>query len=105
VPPQVVDEEQIFTFKFWFNEVIHYGMYHRNELFCRLEVYDIQQRSLVYQIGCQLSQKDNTPIILSCATNTCSLWGSLRSDAVKELLLHPEHLHELAAASSPNFGV
>lgn len=86
VLPLVVNEEQVFTFKFWFNGKVHLGMSYQGELYCRLESFDLQRRPQVYQLGCKLSQQ-NTSIVLSSASATCSLWGSLRDPAVKRILL------------------
>ena len=87
--PLVIQEEQIFSFEFWLNGSIHRGMHYRGELYCKLQTSDIHHRSQIYQLGCRL-QKGNEPIILTCTPTTCSLWGSLRSAAAKEFLLHPE---------------
>jgi hypothetical protein len=84
----LVNEDQIFSFKFWFNSTIQYGMFYNNELFCRLKVFDLQARSQAYQLGSKLVQQDAV-IILTCTPTTCSLWGSLRSPLIKEMLLYP----------------
>jgi hypothetical protein len=88
VPPILIDERQVFTFKFWFNGKIQNGMSYRNELFCQLGAFSIQQRSRVYQVGCYLMQQDAASVI-TCSAASCSLWGSLRSELVKELLANP----------------
>lgn len=90
--PLVIKEEQIFAFKFWFNGTIRNGMYYQNELFCRLETFDASKRPQVYQLGCKLAQK-NVLVALSSSTQTCSLWGSLRSPMVKKILLNPAILN------------
>lgn len=86
VLPRVVNEEEIFTFKFWLNDTVHIGMSYQGELYCRLESFDLQRRPQVYQLGCKLSRQ-NTSTVLSVASATCSLWGSLRDPAVKRILL------------------
>jgi len=91
VLPLIIDEAQIFAFKFWFNDSIYHGIYHRNELFCRLESFDIEKRQRVYQLGCQLSRQ-SVIIVLTLAPTTCSLWGGLRSPIVKDILLNPDIL-------------
>jgi hypothetical protein len=83
--PLVIDEEQIFSFKFWFDGTIHQGMYYQNELYCRLQTFQINQRSQVYQLGCKLAAKDIL-VALTCTETTCSLWGSLRADDIKNIL-------------------
>jgi hypothetical protein len=92
VLPFLIDERQIFTFKFWFNGKIQNGMYYRNELFCQLGTFSIQNRSRVYQLGCKLAQRDALSAI-TCSTNSCRLWGSLRADLVKQLLADPSTLN------------
>jgi hypothetical protein len=89
VLPQVISESQIFVFKFWFGDSIRYGMYHQGELFCRLGTYDVSKRPQVYQFACKLTQKQALTVITS-NTYDCSLWGSLRSPLVKDLLLKPQ---------------
>lgn len=84
--PQVIDEQAVFVFNFWFNNTIRHGMYHRNELFCRLGSYKIQKRPQIYQFACKLAQKQALTV-LTCTVEECSLWGDLRSPLVKELLL------------------
>jgi hypothetical protein len=88
VLPILIDEHQVFTFKFWFNGKIQNGMYYRNELFCQLGTYTIQHRSRVYQLGCHLTQRDAFSAI-TCSATSCCLWGSLRSELVKQLLADP----------------
>ncbi|MBW4521759.1 MAG: hypothetical protein KME16_18925 [Scytolyngbya sp. HA4215-MV1] len=91
VLPLVIDENQIFTFKFWFNDAVQIGMHYRGELYCRLHVYAIHDRSKVYHLACKLDQYDAI-IVLSADAETCSLWGSLRSPLIKKLLLTPSLL-------------
>jgi hypothetical protein len=88
VLPLVIPEKQIFGFEFWFNDTIHQGMYYRGELFCKLGTYDIKERAQAYRLGIRLAQKDAL-VTLSCAKETCGLWGSLRSPVVKEFLNNP----------------
>ncbi len=85
MPPEVIDEHSIFIFKFWLNDALRYGMYHQNELFCRLGLYPIEARARTYQLACKLSQQDAV-MVVTCTSKTCSLWGSLRSPLVKQYL-------------------
>ncbi|WP_216351429.1 hypothetical protein [Leptolyngbya sp. 'hensonii'] len=89
--PLLVDEEDIFIFKFWLDNNIQDGMLYRNELFRRLREYDIAQRPQVYHLGCKLSQK--ALIVLSFTENKCSLWASLRDpemqDTLRDIALSP----------------
>jgi hypothetical protein len=86
VSPLVINEEQIFTFNFWFNGSIRCGMYHQGELYCRLETFGIQRRPQVYQLACKLARQYAT-IVLTSSAMTCSLWISLRNPSVKRILL------------------
>jgi hypothetical protein len=90
--PLVIDEEQIFSFKFWFDGTIHEGMYYRNDLYCKLQTFDIQERPLVYQLGCKLAKKEAL-IALTFTPTTCSLWGSLRSVGIKNILIKQKTLN------------
>lgn len=89
--PLVIDERQVFTFKFWFNGKIQTGMSYYNELFCQLGTFSIQHRSRVYQLGCQLAQR-GAFLAVTCSATSCCLWGSLRTDLVKQLLADPSGL-------------
>ncbi len=86
MPPEVIDEHSIFIFKFWFNDALRYGMYNKNELFCRLGLYPIEARARIYQLACKLSQQ-KVVMIVTCTSKTCSLWGSLRSPLIKQYLI------------------
>ncbi len=87
--PLLINEQQIFTFQFWFNGSLRYGMYYRNDLYCKLETFEIAQRPQVYQLGCRLANK-NAAIVMTITENTCSLWGSLRAPLIKKILLRPD---------------
>jgi hypothetical protein len=91
VLPLVIDEKNVFIFEYWFDGALRQGLYYRNELFSRVATFDIRQRPQVYQFGCTLAQK-NALIVLTCSQSACSLWGSLRSSAIKEILLDPTTL-------------
>lgn len=99
--PLVTNEDQIFTFNFWFNGSVRRGMYHQGELYCRLESFAIQKRPQVYQLGCKLARQYTT-IVLSSSATSCSLWISLRhpstgrilltadTSSLLEIMLHPQ---------------
>lgn len=89
--PLVIDEQQVFTFKFWFGNQVQTGMHFQNELFCQLGTVDAAQRSHLYQQACKLAHQ-GIVLAISCSSNRCSLWGSLRDDVVKQLLTDPKHL-------------
>lgn len=91
--PLLADEAEIFVFKFWFNGHIQMGTHYQDELFCRLNTFDLRYRPQVYQLGCRLGQRRMLVLLtVSSATATCSLWGSLRDPAVKDILVNPEIL-------------
>ncbi|UBF24791.1 hypothetical protein K9N68_24480 [Kovacikia minuta CCNUW1] len=99
--PLVIDEEKVFIFEFWFKDTLTQGMYCHNELFSKLRTFDIRQRSQVYRLACKLAQKDAF-VVLTCTATTCSLWGSLRSSLIKEILLNPGSLKSPDPGFSPN---
>lgn len=86
VLPLLVDEKKIFAFKFWFNGTIQDGMSYQQELFCRLQTWEIRYRAKVYRLGCKIC-KDDTPVAIALSDTTCSLWVSLRSPLVKATLV------------------
>ncbi|PZV12187.1 MAG: hypothetical protein DCF22_12960 [Leptolyngbya sp.] len=90
MPPLVLDEEHVFIFKFWFADTIQNGMYYQNELFCQLVVVEVHQRSQLYQLSCKFAR--NEGLVVTCSKTGCRLWGSLRDDFVKELILNPSML-------------
>ena len=85
--PLILHEAQIFTFSFWFNGSIHWGMHHDGELYCRLESFPLQKRPQVYQLGCKLARQHTSSIVLSSSAVACSLWGSLRDPSLKRILI------------------
>lgn len=88
VLPLVIDEQQMFPFKFWFGDQIQTGMHFQNELFCQLGTVDIQQRSQLYQHACKITQQ-GIPLVITCTKTHCHLWGSLRDETIKRILLAP----------------
>ena len=89
--PPVIDEENLFPFKFWFNNSIQEGMYYRNELFYRLHSIEIRHRARLYHYACRLAQKD-TVVIVSATNTSCSIWLSLRSPQAIAFHLHSHGL-------------
>ncbi|MDX2244647.1 MAG: hypothetical protein NW224_28570 [Leptolyngbyaceae cyanobacterium bins.302] len=90
--PLVIDEQQVFTFKFWFEAQIQTGMQFQNELFCQLVVADVDQRSRLYRKACKLAQQ-GVRLVITCSPSQCCVWGSLRDELVKQLLVNPAKLH------------
>jgi len=91
VLPLVIDEQQVFTFKFWFGNQIHTGMHFQNELFCQLGIVELAQRSQLYQRACKLTHQ-GVVLVITCSKTQCRIWGSLRDDTVKQLLVNPAQL-------------
>lgn len=89
--PPVIDEKQVFTFKFWFGDKVQTGMHYQNELFCQIATLDISQRSHAYQQACKLAQQ-GILIVITCSAQQCHMWGSLRNETVKQLLVDPNQL-------------
>jgi hypothetical protein len=89
VLPLLVDEQQVFTFKFWFGNQIRTGLHFQNELFCRLGTVEVQQRSQLYQQACKLTQ-NGTVLAITCSSTHCHIWGSLRDETVKQMLIDPQ---------------
>lgn len=90
--PLVIDEQQIFIFKFWFNDKVHHGMHYQNELFCRIATSTLQMRPHIYQLSCKLTQ-NSIPLAISCTDQTCSLWGSLRNETIKRFLMRSDNIN------------
>lgn len=86
--PLVINEQKIFTFKFWFDGSIQDGMYCQKELFCRLQTFEARYRAQVYQLGVKISQHQDTLVAIALSSETCSLWVSLRSPLVKDALIN-----------------
>jgi hypothetical protein len=99
VLPVVLNEAQIFTFKFWFDGTLRTGMHCQNELFCQLAAVDVSDRPKLYRAGSKLAQQ-GVPVIISCSSEMCRLWGSLRSDKVRDLLIKASQPAEFKAQSS-----
>jgi hypothetical protein len=77
VVPVVLDEADVFPFKFWFDDTVHDGMVYQNELFYCLLTVDTAARSRLYHYACRISQGDR--LVLTTAPSTLRLWVSLRS--------------------------
>lgn len=82
--PELLNEDQIRPFKFWFNQGIHDGMSYHNELFYRWYTTDVGQRAKLYHFACKLSQRGAT-VVLTVSDSSCSFWISLRSRSLSVL--------------------
>jgi hypothetical protein len=100
VPPLILDEKHVFIFRFWFSDTLQSGMYYQNELFCQLMTVEAHQRSQLYQLSCKFTQ--NGKFVLTCSKTNCRLWGDLRGNFVKELLLNPSVLKRSSKLSVQN---
>lgn len=89
--PLVIDEQQVFIFKFWFDGKIQDGMHFQNELFCQIGTFGVSERSRVYQAACKLAHQ-GTLLAITCSDTTCRVWGNLRDETVKQLLVNPSVL-------------
>lgn len=85
VLPKFIPEDQVFVFNFWFDNTMQQGMYFRNELYCRIGEFPVDQRVYVYRAGCKLSRR-RMSVVLTNALDHCSLWVDLRTPLVRELL-------------------
>ncbi|HEY9662593.1 MAG TPA: hypothetical protein V6C65_29415 [Allocoleopsis sp.] len=103
--PPVIDEEDFFPFKFWFNNSIQDGMYYRNELYYRLHTADINQRARLYHYACKMAHYDT--VVVTACDRTCSIWISLRSPSTKTIGSRKRNLpsfSEFLADSPPQPG-
>lgn len=64
-------------------------MSYQNELFCRLQTFDIQQRAQVYHFACKLTRQ-NIALVITSSAKACSLWASLRDPLTTFALTEPE---------------
>ncbi|HIK55362.1 MAG TPA: hypothetical protein IGS37_09385 [Synechococcales cyanobacterium M55_K2018_004] len=85
--PPVVDEGEIFPFKFWFNDSIQDGISYRSELYYRLRTVPYKQRARLYHFACKMAQRDR--VLVTTSSTTCSLWMSLRSPSARSLQKPP----------------
>lgn len=76
--PQVLREDRIRTFKFWFNDSLQDGLHFRNELFYRCRTVDISQRARLYQLATRLAEH-HAYVLVTVTSEHCSLWISLRN--------------------------
>ena len=76
--PQVLREDRIRTFKFWFNDSIQDGLHFRNELFYRSRSVDLSARARLYQLATRLAEH-NAYVLVTVTSDQCSLWISLRN--------------------------
>jgi hypothetical protein len=90
VLPIILAEGNYRSFKFWFNEQLQDGLCYRDELFYRLTSVLIPHRTQLYRAACQLAQSD--PVIVTASRTEYSMWVSLRSPRLADLLQEPAKL-------------
>jgi len=86
VLPPVINERDIFPFKFWFSDSIQDGMYYRNELYYRLQSVTVTHRAKLYHYACKLAQSH--PVIVTTRADECSVWISLRGKEANDWVSH-----------------
>ena len=84
--PEILREDSVYLFKFWFNDSLKDGMHVRNELYYRLKKLPTSSRSRLYQVTCRLSQK-GADVLMTVDEEQCSLWANLRNQKVASHLL------------------
>lgn len=84
--PKVLPESRIQVFKFWFNGALQDGAHFANELYYRALTVETDKRTRLYHLACKFSEQQAGALV-SIADNQCSLWISLRSQAMAAQLL------------------
>lgn len=85
--PEVINEDQVHLFKFWFGDCVQDGINHGGELYYRLRSTTVENRARLYHSACRLSQQSKTSVIMTVSPTRCSLWVDLRNrDAALTLL-------------------
>lgn len=85
--PQILPENQLRVFKFWFYDGTQDGLHYQNELFYRARTVEANQRARLYQLACRLSDR-NANVVISAAEDSYSLWISLRNQKLAVMALH-----------------
>jgi hypothetical protein len=79
--PKVLRDSQIQIFKFWFDGALQDGTHYRNELYYRALSVETHQRMRLYHLACKFA-KQGAETLVTLSDNRCSLWISLRSQAI-----------------------
>jgi hypothetical protein len=75
--PTVIPESLITPFKYWL-EGVQEGMYHNNDLFTLVRVYDLDKRDQVYLYACELAD-DGIQVCITVSQLRYCLWQNLKS--------------------------
>jgi hypothetical protein len=84
VLPQVILENQVQPFKFWFNNGLQDGIHHGTDLYYRLQMRQLEEKAKLYQLACRLSRR-GADVVVTLDTHHCSLWANLRNQKVAVL--------------------
>lgn len=79
--PKILEERRIQVFKFWFGGTLQDGTHYHNELYYRALTVESSYRTRLYHLACKLSGKGGV-IVVSLDDQQCSLWISLRDQAL-----------------------
>lgn len=84
--PQVLDEQSVQLFKFWFNHQLQDGLHCQKDLFYRLRTVQTENRAQLYKAACRLSLH-GAMVVVTVAPDHCSLWISLRNQRIAALAI------------------
>jgi hypothetical protein len=93
VLPIILSESKIAPFKFWYQECLRDGTHYHQELYCRLQIFPVGERTQAYQLGCKLTQVNTSVILFTLSATHCSLWASLRDPVSQAVLSGAATLH------------
>lgn len=79
--PQVIADNTVQPFKFWFYDGLQDGVHFNNELYYRLKQTTADGRGPLYQLGCKLARQ-GADVIVTVGPDDCSLWANLRNQKV-----------------------
>ncbi len=84
--PKVLQENRIQVFKFWFSGALQDGTHYYNELYYRALTVENDKRTRLYHLACKFSER-GAIVLVSLNNGQCSLWISLRHQAIADQLL------------------
>ncbi|MGD1907642.1 MAG: hypothetical protein ACFB0C_16870 [Leptolyngbyaceae cyanobacterium] len=82
--PQLIREDQVQPFKFWFNNGLQDGIRHRTDLYYRLQMHQLADKARLYQLACRLSRR-GADVLITLDVSHCSLWANLKNQKVAAL--------------------
>ena len=81
--PGVVPEQSVRPFNFYGDGDVKQGMSYQLQLFQLVQVFNAQQRSQAYMLGCDLADRGDRSMITASKSNY-KVWVELRSpDAIR----------------------